>query len=67
MTEHDDSRLDSGAFSLDSLSAEESGSFKRAAAKNPDLQRESDELLETTAILGMAIDPIDPPYSSRPI
>jgi anti-sigma-K factor RskA len=61
MTDHDDSRLDSGAFSLDALSVEEARSFQRAAATNPDLQRESDELVETAAILGMAIDPVDPP------
>jgi hypothetical protein len=61
MTEHNDPRVDSGAFSLDALSVEEAQSFLSAAALNVDLQRESDELLQTAAILGMAVDPVDPP------
>ena len=61
MTGQDDSRVDSGAFSLDALSVEEARSFQSAAALNADLQRESDELLETAAILGLAVNPVDPP------
>lgn len=61
MTENDDSRLTSGAFSLDALSPEESRAFQRAADADPDLRREADELLETAAVLGLATSPVDPP------
>jgi len=59
---HDDSdpRLLTGAYSLDALSPEEAAAFEREVATSESLRDETDELLLTSTVLGLAVAPVAP-------
>ena len=56
----DDARLLSGAYSLDALSDTEADDFDRAAGDSPALRDAADALRETSALLGLAVAPVQP-------
>jgi len=59
---HDDSdpRLLTGAYSLDALTPEEAEAFEREAASSESLRDETDELVLTSTVLGLAVLPVTP-------
>jgi hypothetical protein len=61
-TRHDDDdpRLSTGAYSLDAVSPDEAESFERAADASSSLREETDGLVETAALLGLAATPVNP-------
>ncbi|WP_368497536.1 anti-sigma factor [Herbiconiux sp. A18JL235] len=56
----DDARLLSGAYSLDALSRAEADAFDSEATGSPALRDEADALRETSALLGLAVAPVQP-------
>ncbi len=56
----DDPRLMTGAYALDALSADEAEDFERAAASSGSLRDETDELVLTSSLLGLAVQPVTP-------
>ncbi len=56
----DDARLLSGAYSLDALTRGEADEFDREAVDSPTLRDEADALRETSALLGLAVAPVQP-------
>ncbi|MGD8192882.1 anti-sigma factor [Herbiconiux sp. P18] len=55
-----DARLLTGSFALDALSAEEASALESLLGSSDSLREETDELVETAALLGLSIAPIEP-------
>ncbi|MFB2596886.1 anti-sigma factor domain-containing protein [Herbiconiux sp. P17] len=56
----DDPRLSTGAYSLDAVSRDEAEAFERAADASDSLREETDGLVETAGLLGLAATPVAP-------
>jgi hypothetical protein len=56
----DDPRLSTGAYSLDAVSRDEAEAFERATDASPSLREETDGLVETAGLLGLAAAPVTP-------
>ncbi|WP_382303855.1 anti-sigma factor domain-containing protein [Herbiconiux sp. UC225_62] len=56
----DDPRLSTGAYSLDAVSRDEAEAFERAANASDSLREETDGLVETAGLLGLAATPVAP-------
>ncbi|SDY41601.1 anti-sigma factor [Herbiconiux ginsengi] len=56
----DDPRLSTGAYSLDAVSPDEAEAFERATDASESLREETDGLVETAGLLGLAITPVTP-------
>ncbi|TXK17189.1 anti-sigma factor domain-containing protein [Homoserinibacter sp. GY 40078] len=65
MTERDDLTAQAAAYALDALSDVERAEFERRRATDPELAAETAEFAETAAILGLAVQPEQPPASLR--
>jgi anti-sigma-K factor RskA len=62
-TRHDDEldpRLLTGAYALDAVSADEAEEFERAERSSRSLRDETDGLVETATLLGLAASPVTP-------
>jgi anti-sigma-K factor RskA len=55
-----DPRLLSGAYALDSVTDDEAAEFEKAADASPALRDETDGLIETASLLGLATAPVQP-------
>lgn len=56
----DDPRLLTGAYSLDALNPDEAEDFERQVASSDSLREETDELVLTSTVLGLAVTPVTP-------
>ncbi|MCS5718315.1 anti-sigma factor [Herbiconiux sp. CPCC 205763] len=56
----DDPRLSTGAYSLDALTRDEAEAFERATDASDSLREETDGLVETAGLLGLAATPVAP-------
>lgn len=65
MTGNDEAHLLSGAYALGALSAEESAAFEDALAGSEELRSEVAALTDTAVLLGLAVEPVNPPLALR--